>query len=197
MVVKFADTQKEKEQNKVQQVQTNLWSLASVNSSSLGSGYLPIGQGQTQYSNNILRGIQVKSFCFPIHSPLAGLLGSPLTFGAPQQAGQLPQLSNYNLLSLQQQLLMGQQQQQLLGRLTQNSTSLCRHTDNIAGAACLSHYSQPMGLGQHLVQQQDTAGGALLHNQSKSIFFCKIMFLFSRTPSHFQPCVFIFRFCQP
>ena len=59
MVVKFADTQKEKEQNKVQQVQTNLWSLASVNSSSLSSGYLPVGQGQTPFSNNLFGGIQV------------------------------------------------------------------------------------------------------------------------------------------
>ena len=31
MVVKFADTQKEKEQKKVQQLQTNLWSLSGIN----------------------------------------------------------------------------------------------------------------------------------------------------------------------
>jgi hypothetical protein len=124
MVVKFADTQKEKEQQKVQQVQTNLWSLASVNSSSLGSGYLPVGQGQTPSSNNILGGIQLEPFYNTRQSTFAGLLGSPLTVGAPQLTGQLSQLSNYNLLSLQQQLLMGQQQQQLLGKLTQHYTSL-------------------------------------------------------------------------
>ena len=31
MVVKFADTQKEKEQKKVQQLQTNLWNLSGIN----------------------------------------------------------------------------------------------------------------------------------------------------------------------
>ena len=46
MVVKFADTQKEKEQKKVQQIQTNLWSLASVNSNDVSSGYALIGQSQ-------------------------------------------------------------------------------------------------------------------------------------------------------
>lgn len=30
MVVKFADTQKEKEQKKVQQLQTNLWNLSAA-----------------------------------------------------------------------------------------------------------------------------------------------------------------------
>ena len=53
MVVKFADTQKEKEQKKVQQIQTNLWSLASVNSSGLSSGYPPIGQTQIQPTNGV------------------------------------------------------------------------------------------------------------------------------------------------
>jgi len=33
MVVKFADTQKEKEQKKVQQLQTNLWNLSGINPS--------------------------------------------------------------------------------------------------------------------------------------------------------------------
>jgi hypothetical protein len=177
MVVKFADTQKEKEQKKVQQVQTNLWSLASVTSDSLSSGYLPIGQGQTPSMNNLLGGIPLESVYTPVQPPLAGLIGSPLTVGAPQLTGQLPQLSNYNLLSLQQQLLMGQQQQQLLGKLTKHSTSLCSHTDNIAGAAGLSHYSQPIGLGQHLVQQQDTPNGALLSNPSKYLLFSTMSLL--------------------
>ena len=51
LVVKFADTQKEKEQKKVQQVQTNLWSLANVNSNGLSPGYLQVGQGQSPSSN--------------------------------------------------------------------------------------------------------------------------------------------------
>ena len=38
LVVKFADTQKDKEQKKIQQMQTSLWSLTSVNPS---GGYVP------------------------------------------------------------------------------------------------------------------------------------------------------------
>merc|ERR1711892_930858 len=98
MVVKFADTQKEKEQKKVQQIQTNLWSLASVNSSGLSSGYPPIGQTQIQPTNGV-----------------EGLLGTPLTIGSPQLMGQLPQQNNYSLLAIQQQLLSLQQQPLLLG----------------------------------------------------------------------------------
>jgi len=121
LVVKFADTQKEKEQKKVQQVQTNLWGLASGTCSSLGQGYLPAGQGQS----------------------VGGLLGSPLTVGSPQLAGQLPQLNNCTLLSLQQLLAGQQQQQQLLG------------------APSLSAFSQPLGVAQHFLPQQDAANGAL------------------------------------
>ena len=53
MVVKFADTQKEKEQKKVQQIQTNLWSLASVNSTGISSAYPPLGQPQIQSPNSV------------------------------------------------------------------------------------------------------------------------------------------------
>ena len=58
LVVKFADTQKDKEQKKVQQIQSNLWSLASVNSSSLSQGFVPVGQGQSLASNNLIGGEQ-------------------------------------------------------------------------------------------------------------------------------------------
>jgi len=73
-------------------------------------------------------------------------MGGPLAAGSPQ----LSQLNNYNLLALQQQLLMAQQQQQLL----------------VSGAGGLSPYSQHMGLGQHVLPQQDTSTGALLSNQN-------------------------------
>ena len=43
MVVKFADTQKEKEQKKVQQLQTNLWSLSGISPSAV------IATGTPQY----------------------------------------------------------------------------------------------------------------------------------------------------
>jgi len=97
MVVKFADTQKEKEQKKVQQIQTNLWSLASVNSTGISSAYPPLGQPQIQSPNSV-----------------EGLVGSPLTIGTPQILSHLPH-NNYNLVALQQQLLSLQQQQQLIG----------------------------------------------------------------------------------
>eukprot|EP00092_Neocalanus_flemingeri_P019404 GFUD01021018.1.p1 GENE.GFUD01021018.1~~GFUD01021018.1.p1 ORF type:complete len:526 (+),score=112.14 GFUD01021018.1:119-1579(+) len=133
LVVKFADTQKEKEHKKVQQVQTNLWSLASINSNGLNGlspGYLQTGQGQSPSSN-----------C------MGGLLGSPLTVGAPQLTSQLSQLNNNTLLSLQQ-LLMGQQQQQLLG------------------TPSLSAYTPPMGVGQQLLPHQDTTNAASHGNQN-------------------------------
>ena len=41
LVVKFADTQMEKEQKKVQQIQTNLWGLASPG---VSPGYVQVGQ---------------------------------------------------------------------------------------------------------------------------------------------------------
>jgi len=122
LVVKFADTQKEKEQKKVQQVQTNLWGLAGGTCSSLGQGYIQAGQGQS----------------------VGGLIGSPLTVGAaPQLNGQLPQLNNCTLLSLQQLLASQQQQQQLLG------------------AQSLSAFSQPLGVSQHFLPPQDATNGAL------------------------------------
>lgn len=47
LVVKFADTQKEKEQKKIQQIQANLWNLATnIN--------IPLGQTATSVSTPIL-----------------------------------------------------------------------------------------------------------------------------------------------
>ena len=50
MVVKFADTQKEKEQKKVQQLQTNLWNLSGINQNAA-----VIATGNPQYLAVILR----------------------------------------------------------------------------------------------------------------------------------------------
>ena len=108
MVVKFADTQKEKEQKKVQQIQTNLWSLASVDNG-LSSGFAPFGRSQFQFSNGIEGKHTVLECLNSINcSPSTGLIGSPLTVGAPPQ-------NDYNLIALQQHLLSLQHQQQLLG----------------------------------------------------------------------------------
>jgi len=98
MVVKFADTQKDKEQRKVQQYQTGLWGLASPG---VASPYLAVSQGSAIGGS----------------AGLAGLLGSPLTIGSQQQQlvamTQQQQLQQQQLFSIQQ-LLAAQQQQQLL-----------------------------------------------------------------------------------
>lgn len=48
LVVKFADTQKEKEQKKMQQMQANLWNLAAANMN------MPISQSATTVSSPLL-----------------------------------------------------------------------------------------------------------------------------------------------
>ena len=99
MVVKFADTQKDKEQRKVQQYQTGLWGLASPG---VASPYLAVSPGSAVGGS----------------AGLAGLLGSPLTVGSQQQQlvamTQQQQLQQQQLFSIQQ-LLAAQQQQHLLG----------------------------------------------------------------------------------
>ena len=99
MVVKFADTQKDKEQRKVQQYQTGLWGLASPG---VASPYLAVSPGSAVGGS----------------AGLAGLLGSPLTIGSQQQQlvamTQQQQLQQQQLISIQQ-LLAAQQQQHLLG----------------------------------------------------------------------------------
>jgi hypothetical protein len=94
IVVKFADTQKDKEQKKVQQIQSSLWGLGGPVAP---TAYLPSGQAT---------------------GGLAGLLGSPLTLGGPHctQQQQLVAFTQQQqqLLSIQQLLAAQQQQQQLL-----------------------------------------------------------------------------------
>ena len=103
IVVKFADTQKDKEQRKVrpdkffgfsppeqvQQLQTGLWGLSSP------------GVNPTYLTAS------------PQQPALASLLGSPLTVGNPQQLVALTQ-QQQQLISLQQLLAAQQQQQQQL-----------------------------------------------------------------------------------
>merc|ERR1719180_126508 len=82
IVVKFADTQKDKEQRKVQQLQTGLWGLSSP------------GVSPTYLTAS------------PQQPALASLLGSPLTVGNPQQLVAVTQQQQQ-----QQQLLAIQQHQ--------------------------------------------------------------------------------------
>merc|ERR1712012_1272031 len=95
IVVKFADTQKDKEQRKVQQIQTGLWGLSSP------------GISPTYLTTS------------PQQPALASLLGSPLTVGNPQQLVALTQ-QQQQLISLQQLLAAQQQRQQQLLALQQH-----------------------------------------------------------------------------
>merc|ERR1712012_507217 len=95
IVVKFADTQKDKEQRKVQQIQSGLWGLSSP------------GISPTYLTTS------------PQQPALASLLGSPLTVGNPQQLVALTQQllaaqqqQQQQLLALQQHQVQQQQQQQ-------------------------------------------------------------------------------------
>ena len=99
MVVKFADTQKDKEQRKVQQYQTGLWGLASPG---VASPYLALGHA-------------------PVSAGLAGLLGSPLTVGSQQQQLVAMTQQQQQLIQIQQLLAAQQQQQQQLLAIQQQS----------------------------------------------------------------------------
>ena len=99
MVVKFADTQKDKEQRKVQQYQTGLWGLASPG---VASPYLALGHA-------------------PVPAGLAGLLGSPLTVGSQQQHLVAMTQQQQQLIQIQQLLAAQQQQQQQLLAIQQQS----------------------------------------------------------------------------
>ena len=143
IVVKFADTQKDKEQRKVgpdfsldhslftheqvQQIQTGLWGLSSP------------GVSPTYLTAS------------PQQPALASLLGSPLTVGNPQQLVALTQ-QQQQLISLQQLLAAQQQQQQQLLALQQHQ------------AQQQQQQQQPQAQ-QSLLHQPDQS--ALLTSQSK------------------------------
>jgi len=87
LVVKFADTQKEKEQKKIQQIQANLWNLASnIN--------IPLGQTATSVTTPILPN--------PPQQPSPVLGADAITPASIQLLQQL------QAVGLQQQLLQGE-----------------------------------------------------------------------------------------
>lgn len=87
LVVKFADTQKEKEQKKIQQIQANLWNLATnIN--------IPLGQTPTSVSTPILPN--------PPQQPSPVMGADALTPASIQLLQQL------QTVGLQQQLLQGE-----------------------------------------------------------------------------------------
>jgi len=126
MVVKFADTQKDKEQRKVQQYQTGLWGLASPG---VASPYLALGHA-------------------PVSAGLAGLLGSPLTVGSQQQQLVAMTQQQQQLIQIQQLLAAQQQQQQQLLAIQQQSYQQHQHQ----GLLSLPDQSSLLGGQSHLVQ---------------------------------------------
>uniref|UniRef100_A0A1A9WZL9 RRM domain-containing protein n=1 Tax=Glossina brevipalpis TaxID=37001 RepID=A0A1A9WZL9_9MUSC len=86
LVVKFADTQKEKEQKKIQQIQANLWNLATnIN--------IPLGQTATTVSTPIL--------------PNPPQQASPVLGADAITPASLQLLQQLQAVGLQQQLLQG------------------------------------------------------------------------------------------
>ena len=52
LVVKFADTQKEKEQKKIQQIQANLWNIAAA--TNINNMSIPLAQSATSVTTPII-----------------------------------------------------------------------------------------------------------------------------------------------
>ncbi|XP_030384830.1 CUGBP Elav-like family member 2 isoform X2 [Scaptodrosophila lebanonensis] len=125
LVVKFADTQKEKEQKKIQQIQANLWNLATnIN--------IPLGQTATTVSTPILPN--------PPQQPSPVLGADALTPASIQLLQQL------QAVGLQQQLL-----QALTGLGAQTSNSATDTTNAAAtAAAAAAGLLPPMTVQQQL-----------------------------------------------
>ncbi|XP_055387330.1 CUGBP Elav-like family member 2 isoform X2 [Condylostylus longicornis] len=106
LVVKFADTQKEKEQKKMQQLQANLWNLAtSIN--------IPLSQTATTVSTPIL--------------PNTPQAASPVIGADAITPSSLQLLQQLQAVGLQQQLLQG------LGAQTNNDTTTAAAAAAAAG----------------------------------------------------------------
>jgi RNA recognition motif-containing protein len=124
LVVKFADTQKEKEHKKVQQLQSNLWNLASINTNLINPQYLAIlQQMQSGYpGNSVVTALgspltavnsQIPGQITPVNSQLPGQLtpvNSQLTGQFPTVNNQLSTIPTSNMLSLQHLLSAPSQQ---------------------------------------------------------------------------------------
>lgn len=87
LVVKFADTQKEKEQKKIQQIQANLWNLAT-------NMNIPLGQTATTVST-------------PAIMPSTPQQASPVLGADAITPASLQLLQQLQAVGLQQQLLQG------------------------------------------------------------------------------------------
>jgi bruno-like protein len=88
LVVKFADTQKEKDAKRVQSIQSNLWNFAAGLNSPLAPSPVPVAS--------------------PIHTPSPATHSSPYLASEALPASSLQLLQQIQAFGLQQQLLHGE-----------------------------------------------------------------------------------------
>lgn len=91
LVVKFADTQKEKEQKKIQQIQANLWNIAAA--ANINNMNIPLTQTATTVSTPIM--------------PNPPQQASPVLATDAISPASLQLLQQLQAVGLQQQLLQG------------------------------------------------------------------------------------------
>ncbi|XP_055916011.1 CUGBP Elav-like family member 2 isoform X8 [Eupeodes corollae] len=118
LVVKFADTQKEKEQKKIQQIQANLWNLASnIN--------IPLGQTATSVSTPIL--------------PNPPQQASPVLGSDAITPSSLQFLQQLQAVGLQQQILQGLSAQ--TGGADASAAAAAFNVQNLAAIAAMTQPS--------------------------------------------------------
>ncbi|XP_055840199.1 CUGBP Elav-like family member 2 isoform X8 [Episyrphus balteatus] len=118
LVVKFADTQKEKEQKKIQQIQANLWNLASnIN--------IPLGQTATTVSTPIL--------------PNPPQQASPVLGSDAITPSSLQFLQQLQAVGLQQQILQGLSAQ--TGGADASAAAAAFNVQNLAAIAAMTQPS--------------------------------------------------------
>jgi len=142
LVVKFADTQKDKEQKKIQQMQTSIWNLATVNPT---------------YSLPTVQSSPAVATSYNYGAGGSAMLGSPLTMGGVTNVANPPVPSVQQVVSLQsllqhqQYMGMGLQHQQYLPQSQQQPDTL---NGTILGTQDLSNSDMSQLALMSLLQQQ-------------------------------------------
>ncbi|XP_055916007.1 CUGBP Elav-like family member 1 isoform X4 [Eupeodes corollae] len=145
LVVKFADTQKEKEQKKIQQIQANLWNLASnIN--------IPLGQTATSVSTPIL--------------PNPPQQASPVLGSDAITPSSLQFLQQLQAVGLQQQILQGLSAQ--TGGADASAAAAAFNVQNLAAIAAMTQPSLTASAAQP-GSAQLTNAAALLWSDANSL----------------------------
>ncbi|XP_055840198.1 CUGBP Elav-like family member 1 isoform X7 [Episyrphus balteatus] len=145
LVVKFADTQKEKEQKKIQQIQANLWNLASnIN--------IPLGQTATTVSTPIL--------------PNPPQQASPVLGSDAITPSSLQFLQQLQAVGLQQQILQGLSAQ--TGGADASAAAAAFNVQNLAAIAAMTQPSLTASAAQP-GSAQLTNAAALLWSDANSL----------------------------